>query len=78
MDICQSLKIRSKLQASLKNFFEKRRKKEKSFSLYICDCYDEVDSCIDITKSHKEVIERYKAEGVLKNYKEEYDFIGDF
>ncbi|CAG8619266.1 9968_t:CDS:2 [Funneliformis mosseae] len=46
----------------LKKFFEKRKKKKRSFSLYICDCYDEVDSCIEITKSHNQVIERYKAE----------------
>ncbi|CAG8446311.1 9917_t:CDS:2 [Funneliformis caledonium] len=62
----------------LKKFFEKRKKKKRSFSLYICDCYDEVDSCIEITKSHNQVIERYKAEGILKNYKIEYDFTGDF
>lgn len=62
----------------LKNFFEKRKERKKSFSLYICDCYDEVDSCIEITKSHKKIIEKYKADGVLKNFKIEYDFTGDF
>ncbi len=62
----------------LKKFFEKRKKKKKSFSLYVCDCYDEVDSCIEITKSHNQVIDRYKAEGILKDYKIEYDFTGDF
>ncbi|PKC03239.1 hypothetical protein RhiirA5_424065 [Rhizophagus irregularis] len=64
----------------LKKFFEKRKekKKKKSFSLYICDCYDEVDSCIEITKSHMKIIDKYKADGVLKNFKIEYDFTGDF
>ncbi|RIA91295.1 hypothetical protein C1645_822268 [Glomus cerebriforme] len=62
----------------LKTFLEKRKKKKKPFFLYVCDCYDEVDSCIKITKSHKEIIERYKAAGVLKLFNIEYDFTGDF
>ncbi|CAI2179401.1 6646_t:CDS:1 [Funneliformis geosporum] len=62
----------------LKKFFEKRKKMKRTFSLYICDCYDEVDSCIEITKNHNQVIERYKAEGILKDYKIEYDFTGEF
>ncbi|CAG8667484.1 17627_t:CDS:2 [Rhizophagus irregularis] len=37
-----------------------------------------VDSCIEITKSHMKIIDKYKADGVLKNFKIEYDFTGDF